>query len=552
MLPLEVSLLSELTVFNVGMNDLSSPLPPLENLLNLTEVIINSNDFDGIMPSFESSTRLQTLDFSNNEFRGTLFNVDKLPELKTFKVSGNALTGEVPPSFQYLDLETLHIHQNGLSGNVDFLCPNLPMNFDLDCFDDVPELRCNCCVGCTFVSVECNPDYEATATINITEANEGFTWQVSQSSNWTFELLFAGGQYEPGDNLVVTHTMCLPAPGDYLFATKFNGTEEQLGYFSIGQNVIPLQSNWGTGQWSQFSIDSDGFPYNVPTPYPTSSPETITPTTTLQPTSNSTSWATPAVGTNRTLSPTAILSMITRPPYANLEYSSYSPTAPVTYVPAQSCLNFNIKLTTDAFGEETSYYIYKKDDTSVVSQTSFESNSTYDQDECLDPNECFYFMIVDEFDDGICCDSGLGNYTISLNGKMIGQGGEFTSSETIQIGGCCAPEPEDDACQEGYTLLNVTVKTDFGGSWENSWGLYSNSINQTVAVNKYELSADALSELTCVIEDSCYEFWISDTAGDGWIFDDDAFWLVQFGDDVVGKGSGNFGNEDNVSFGSNC
>lgn len=545
MLPSEVSLLSELTVLDVGINDLSSPLPRLENLINLTKVDIKSNDFDGIMPRFEKLTRLQTLDFSNNEFEGTLFDADKLTELKTFKISGNALTGEVPPSYQSLGLETFHIQQNKLSGSVDFLCSNLPTDFDLDCYDDVPELRCNCCIGCTFVSVECNPDNETTAIINITEASEGFTWGVSRSSNRTFDPLFAGGLYEAGESIVIK--MCLPTPGDYVLFTEFNGTE-QLGYFSIGRTAIPLQDKWGYGQWSEFSIDSDGLTYNVPTSFPTSSPVTIIPTITLQPTPYSTPADTPTVGTNKTLWPTA---MFTRPPsetnFPTTEGSTENWSA------AASCLNFNIKLTTDAFGEETSYYIYKKDNTPVVSHSSFESNSTYDQYECLDPNECYHFTIFDSFDDGICCNSGEGNYTISLNGRVIGQGGEFSSSETVQIGGSCAPKPDDIACQEGYTLLNVTVKTDFSGSYTNSWGLYSKSINQTVAINQYELmSSKALSELTCVIEDSCYDFWISDIEGDGWIYDDDAFYMVQFGDDVVGKGGGNFGNEDSVSFGLNC
>jgi Leucine-rich repeat (LRR) protein len=108
-LPSEVSLLSKLTLLDVGINDLSSPLPPLENLINLTEVDIKSNYFDGIMPRFEKLTHLQTLDFSNNEFEGTLFDADNLTELKTFKISGNRISSWVLKRFTYSRINSLAV-----------------------------------------------------------------------------------------------------------------------------------------------------------------------------------------------------------------------------------------------------------------------------------------------------------------------------------------------------------------------------------------------------------------------------------------------------------
>jgi hypothetical protein len=267
LIPFEVGLLGELTVLNVGVNDISSPLPSLENLSNLTEIVINNNDFDGKIPNFSTLSRLQTLDISNNEFEGTLFDVWNLTELKSFKVAGNVLTGTVPLSLQNLVLDTLHLQRNKISGSIDFLCENLPREIDLDCYDNDPEMQCNCCIGCTFVSVECTSS-ESVAVINIPEASEDFVWQVYKKSNssWNYEevLVAAGGMYEEGETIDIN--LCLAYPGDYLIRTEVNSTDEEISdiipSISVGDDSIPLIGRWG-GIWTEFSLDSDGLPYNV-------------------------------------------------------------------------------------------------------------------------------------------------------------------------------------------------------------------------------------------------------------------------------------------------
>ena len=569
LIPYEVGLLTELTTMNFAVNDISGSLPPLNNLTNLTQVILNNNDFDGAMPDFSALSHLQVLDVSNNEFGGNIFDVTNLTDLRKFSAAGNQLFGEVPIAFKGLNLETLHLQHNRLSGDIDFLCANLPMNVDLDCFDDAPEVQCNCCKGCTFVNLECDPTKEAVIFINISEASEDFNWEVYKitGGDWNKTLIAAGGYYEDGE--VVDINICLSFPGDYLLTTTSNGTKENGSSFTIGDYSIPLLSPMGFEYVrSTFSLDESGFLYNIPTQYPTTSPISFVPTSSQYPTSIptpapfsamymytyyptliSTPVDTPTVGTNKTISPTMM--------YTRVEGISAFPTLPTQWESSlqakeESCLNFDIKLSTDAFGEETSYYIYKKDDTKVAFRASFESNTTYDFYECLDPKECYYFMIVDEFDDGICCDSGLGNYSVSLNGRMIGQGGEFLSSETLQIGGSCGPEvTEDTTCPEGYAILNVTVNTD-AYPYENNWGVCSKLTNQTVAVNKYDLSEDVSSELSCVLNEGCYDFWILDSAGDGW-FNEDAFWMVQFDDEVVGRGSNDtLQYMDTFSFGPDC
>ena len=44
-------------------------------------------------------------------------------------------------------------------------------------------------------------------------------------------------------------------------------------------------------------------------------------------------------------------------------------------------------------------------------------------------------LCTDDFDDGICCEQGKGSYNVSVDGWLIGSGGEFESSETVFLGG---------------------------------------------------------------------------------------------------------------------
>jgi hypothetical protein len=213
--------------------------------------------------------------------------------------------------------------------------------------------------------------------------------------------------------------------------------------------------------------------------------------------------------------PTFALQAIIRPP-------TNFPTVDFSY-----CFALEIHLSTDAFGEETSLFVYQQDNDTipVYSWMSFESNTTYDLFECLDPHLCYYFVIKDEFDDGICCDQGRGNYSVSVNEKVIGQGGKFAESETVMIGGDCGMEPDEARCQESYTLLNVTVKADENGFMDNTWAVLSTSTNQTLAVNNYDLGPDARSQLRCIPDEQCYIFWMIDIYKDGWQVND-TFWMV--------------------------
>eukprot|EP00956_Cyclotella_meneghiniana_P017936 scaffold29579_cov60-Cyclotella_meneghiniana.AAC.2 len=543
----------QLTILNVADNHVSSPLPPLNNLVNLTQIVMNHNDLDGLIPDLSALSHVNTLDLSDNEFQGNLFDVSNLTQLQTFKVSGNKVSGEVPLSFQDINLTSLHLERTKLNGSLDFLCKRIPsMDINLDCYDDIPEIQCNCCVGCTFVTRECNISNEVIGRIDITKAAQDFSWSIysiqindeydyidyyDDDSNiiWGDNgnervLVAAGGMYDEGESVNIS--LCLSFPGDYLLKT--NGTISNVDVFLIGDYSIPLTSRWGN-QWLMFSLDSNGLVYDAPTSYPTWSPTTtLYPTTTMSPTSSTDSPtfnSTVGCGTFKTLAPTPSQSSSSK---------------------GDATLCFKIQLSTDAFGEETTYYIYnEQNNTPVATKTSFDSNMTYDLEECVDPEGCYYFTIIDEWNDGICCDQGRGNYTVTMNGRVIGQGGEFDSSDTLHIGGSCSRDPEENSCQnDGFALLNVTVKADSNGPSENDWSVWSK--NEIIAVNRKDLGLKTSTELVCILETGCYDFYLYDIYGDGWNSTDDAFWLVKLGDEIVGQGDGEFEFMDGISFGLGC
>ena len=207
-LPPEIGLLTEMSLLDLGNNDISRYLPSFAPLTKLVVLSLTNNDLEGpISKSLEELISLQTLDLSNNELSGNVLNVANLTSLQTVRLDGNKLNGEVHTSFGDLPLlgefmryliafllsyhtdhassllcyrtwsETLNIQKNQLTGSIDFMCQDLPINLELDCEDEVPEVKCNCCVGCTIVSEVCDPENEVTAYLNITVGQDADDFQ---------------------------------------------------------------------------------------------------------------------------------------------------------------------------------------------------------------------------------------------------------------------------------------------------------------------------------------------------------------------------------------
>ena len=96
-----------------------------------------------------------------------------------------------------------------------------------------------------------------------------------------------------------------------------------------------------------------------------------------------------------------------------------------------------LELTTDDYAEETSWEFREVGgaliDSGSYNQTS-DDNTTFVETWNVDLNTCYEFTISDTFGDGICCQYGDGEYSLTAtNGDVIFEGGEFGDSETTQL-----------------------------------------------------------------------------------------------------------------------
>lgn len=94
-----------------------------------------------------------------------------------------------------------------------------------------------------------------------------------------------------------------------------------------------------------------------------------------------------------------------------------------------------VNINTDNFGEETYWAIVDSNEDPIVFEGPLDSDETYSVEVELEPGQCYTFGIIDFAGDGICCLNGEGSYEVTtMEGVVIVQGGEFTSSELTPFG----------------------------------------------------------------------------------------------------------------------
>jgi len=106
--------------------------------------------------------------------------------------------------------------------------------------------------------------------------------------------------------------------------------------------------------------------------------------------------------------------------------------------PCATGTGFSLQILTDAYGGETTWAL--RDEASgntVASGGPYESVKLNNEFECLDDG-CYEFVIFDSFGDGICCEFGNGFYTVTVDGELVAEGGDFTTSEIKKF---CVGEP---------------------------------------------------------------------------------------------------------------
>ncbi len=98
---------------------------------------------------------------------------------------------------------------------------------------------------------------------------------------------------------------------------------------------------------------------------------------------------------------------------------------------------FNLSITLDDYPEETSWEIVNGNNQVVYSSDGTYSGepdgSTVEITGCL-AEACYTFVMYDDADDGICCDYGLGSYTLTNNNNVVAaSGGEFSTFDATEF-----------------------------------------------------------------------------------------------------------------------
>ena len=200
-----------------------------------------------------------------------------------------------------------------------------------------------------------------------------------------------------------------------------NGFEDG-GYYSLVANGVTIrdQRNFD-GQ-----KDITSFEGTPPGPAPTDSPTLATPEPTAAPFTPSPS-ATPSIEPSTT--PTT--------PYPSAEPTTSEPSTTPSAGPT-TCDGVVVKfgLLTDDSPEDTSWSIVNfLSGAEVAGGGSYsQSNTWYNEDACL-PEACYVFTLEDS--DGICCDSGEGQYELEVDGTvLVSDSGEFEGEAYTLFGTC--------------------------------------------------------------------------------------------------------------------
>jgi Leucine-rich repeat (LRR) protein len=109
--------LTSLEWLDLSAAQLTGSIPEFETLVNLTHLELWGNGLDGTLPAFAALSQLQYLDSGDNVLKGTLPAFEALAQLQFLDLGGNLLEGTLH-SFSTLELQVLYLDNNLFTGTV--------------------------------------------------------------------------------------------------------------------------------------------------------------------------------------------------------------------------------------------------------------------------------------------------------------------------------------------------------------------------------------------------------------------------------------------------
>jgi len=126
--------------------------------------------------------------------------------------------------------------------------------------------------------------------------------------------------------------------------------------------------------------------------------------------------------------------------------------------PTSGCKTFTFDLTTDDFGYEVTFTLADASSGIIrLKGGGYDSSNSYQETVCLIDGR-YMFTISDSHGDGICCDNGSGNYSISLDGNLLKTGDDFGFEEQTVFdvgppGPSSSPTPAPTCRSDGASCL---------------------------------------------------------------------------------------------------
>ena len=233
-------------------------------------------------------------------------------------------------------------------------------------------------------------------------------------------------------------------------------------------------------------------------------------------------------------------------------FALYFYSAPAAHAQDCDANELTLDLLFDNYSSETTWDV-ALNGTSVASGSYTGGTSTATESICVGDG-IVTFSIYDTACDGMCCNYGVGNYSLTdADGNVLAAGGEFDCSESVDIvlGTSAIPGCMDmTACNynelatedDGSCATQLMSFTASGDAFTNELGynVYdaaSDELVVSVAAGTFSYNTP-IDAGVCLMDGGCYYIEVTDSYGDGFT---SGTWAIAFGGYEVASGGGNFG-----------
>lgn len=205
------------------------------------------------------------------------------------------------------------------------------------------------------------------------------------------------------------------------------------------------------------------------------------------------------------------------------EPSVFESQQPSTQAPVLFKDFIEVTILTDNYPKETSWSLVDTSENILLEGDNYRTNGeSYTDSIYVNEWRGLTFRIEDKARDGICCQYGIGAYSIKVNGVIVLNGGVFSGSEEKKLDptwhcrhGTETFQGENVCkCSSSEKRIVIDVFTD-RYPLETSWTVSTCNGVEVYSSSTYVDSLTKYSETFCISEFEAHRFIIHDSFGDG-------------------------------------